>query len=55
MNIVIGDDDVCAVEEEMSMGKGAWDMVNHKELVKACVVVFLRKILTQLEVKNAQG
>jgi hypothetical protein len=35
----ITDADVELVEDLMSMGAGAWDMVNHRELVWACFKV----------------
>ena len=35
--------DVEAVEDEMGMGRGAWDMVDHRELLRACAKVLVEK------------
>jgi len=39
----ITEDDIAAVENEIGMGCGAWDMVDHRELILACVKVVCRK------------
>lgn len=49
MNIDITDEDIYKIEEKVSIGRGAWDMTDHRELVKACVVVFFEKMIKQLE------
>lgn len=35
--------DIAAVEDEIDMGRGAWDMVDHRELILACVKVVCGK------------
>lgn len=35
--------DIAAVEDEIGMGRGAWDMVDHRELILACVKVVCGK------------
>ena len=39
----ITEDDLEAVEDLIGMGRGAWDMVDHRELVLACVKVVCGK------------
>jgi hypothetical protein len=39
--IVVDDDVVQAVELEVGMGCGAWDMVDPKEIIRAVVKVLL--------------
>ncbi|WP_417459126.1 hypothetical protein [Kordiimonas sp.] len=35
----ITESDIEAVEDEIGMGRGSWDMVDHRELILACVKV----------------
>ena len=35
----ITDDDLESLEDEVGMGRGAWDMVDHRELLIACVKI----------------
>lgn len=39
----ITEEDIEAVESEVGMGRGAWDMVDHRELIMACVKVVCGK------------
>jgi hypothetical protein len=39
----ITEEDIEAVEGEIGMGRGAWDMVDHRELILACVKVVCGK------------
>ena len=39
----VTESDVEAVEGEIGMGRGAWDMVNHRELLAACAKVLAGK------------
>ena len=39
----ITEEDIEAVENELGMGRGAWDMVDHRELILACVKVVCGK------------
>jgi hypothetical protein len=39
----VTEEDVEAVESEIGMGRGAWDMVDHRELLKACAKVLIEK------------
>lgn len=40
----ITEEDVDNVESEIGMGRLAWDMVDHKELILTCFKVLLQKI-----------
>ncbi len=39
----VTEEDVVAVEGLIGIGRGAWDMVNHCDLIRACVEVMRRK------------
>ena len=39
----ITEQDIEAVEDEIGMGRGAWDLVDHRELILACVKVVCGK------------